>query len=271
MNHPTWTSLGLALATCACSSTSDSRPTAAQYDDTAQAVAATTASKRPSSARAATANATDDSSGDLATMSDTLTLSAGALPLGMSLGTNGHFQGSHLGLACDYALMCKSSSGASVSCGATADQAAVEVAWSGTLSTGPVTAQVARTGNWTVTGLHSGVASFSGRSTFSFAAAIQSIFRPSASAMYSFDASATYHAVELDSATHEAVGGSIDYDIHAEDEATGGAGSASTAASFEVHGELTFQANHAARLVLDGDQYYALDTETGVVVRVAAP
>jgi hypothetical protein len=78
-------------------------------------------------------------------------------------------------------------------------------------------------------------------------------------------------AVELDTATHAAVGGSIDYDIHAEDEVTGGTGSASTSASFEVHGELTLQADHAAQLVLDGDQYYALNTETGVVVRVAAP
>lgn len=271
MKHLTWTSLGLAVAACACSSTSDSRPTAAQYDDTAQAVAATAASMRPSSARAATANATDDSSGDLVTMSDTLSLSAGTLPLGLSLGTNGHFQGSHLGLACDYALMCKSSSGSSVSCGATADQAAVEVAWSGTLGTEPLTAQVVRTGNWTVTGLRSGVASFSGQSTFSFAAAIQSSFRPSASAMYSFDASATYRAARLDTATHEAVGGSIDYDIHAEDAVTSGTGSASTSASFEVHGVLTFQADHAAQLVLDGDQYYALNTETGVIVRVAAP
>lgn len=34
---------------------------------------------------------------------------------------------------------------------------------------------------------------------------------------------------------------------------------------------MTVQADHAAQLVLDGDQYYALDTETGVVVRVAGP
>jgi hypothetical protein len=261
------TSLTLALSLAACSSSSTTKPTAAQYDDTAQAVAASASSRKASGLRSAAAG-DDDQGGDLATMSDTLMLSAGTLPLGISLSGDGHFEGSRLGLACNYAVTCKAASGATVTCGVAADQATVDVMWSGTLTSAAVTASVTRTGTWTVTGLHGATASISGDGEFSFNATLQSVFRPSASASFAFDASATYHAVQLSTSTHAAVGGSIDYEIHATEAAT--TASASSSVKFDVQAELTFHADSTATLVLDGDQRYTLNTETGVVVRASA-
>ena len=130
-----------------------SPPTPEQYDDTAQAIASATA---PSGG-----------GGDVASMTDTVTISLGAMPSGFSLMGNGHFHGSRLGLDYDYAITCKNVAGAVGLCGPTTDQATVDVSWSGNLDTANVDASVTRNGSWSVSGLQSDTATFNGDSSFS--------------------------------------------------------------------------------------------------------
>jgi hypothetical protein len=249
------TLLSLVLAAAACSSSS--QPTREEYDDTAQAIASTTA----------TSNGGSSGGGDVASMADTVSLSLGVVPQGISLMGDGHFQGTRLGVDYNYSLTCKTAAGIAGACGPTTDQATVQVAWSGNLTSTAVDASVTRTGSWTVTGLQSTTATFAGDSTFSFDATLRSIFRPGVTATYNFDASASYDAVKIAMQQRQVIDGSATFDLTAHHTVTG-AGSNNVDASFEVHAQVTFHADHTADLVLDGSQHYTLDLTTGAVVRV---
>ena len=249
MNRITWIILGSSLVAC---SSSSSPPTPEQYDDTAQAIASATA---PSGG-----------GGDVASMTDTVTISLGAMPSGFSLSGNGHFQGSRLGLDYDYAITCKNVAGTVGLCGATTDQAAVDVSWSGNLDTANVDASVSRDGSWKVTGLQSDTATFSGDSSFSFDATLQSIFRPGVTATYTFDASASYHNIHISTQQRQIIDGSATFDLSAHHQVTG-AGANNVDASFDVHAEITFHADRTADLVLDGSQHYSLNLTNGGVAR----
>ena len=250
MNRITWIILGSSLVAC---SSSSSPPTREQYDDTAQAIASATA---PSGG-----------GGDVASMTDTVTISLGAMPSGFSLSGNGHFQGSRLGLDYDYAITCKNVAGTVGLCGPATDQASVDVSWSGNLDTANVDASVSRDGSWSVTGLQSDTATFSGDSSFSFDATLQSIFRPGVTATYTFDANASYHNIHISTQQRQIIDGSATFDLSAHHQVTG-AGANNVDASFDVHAEITFHADRTADLVLDGSQHYSLNLSTGVVVRI---
>jgi len=255
MNRITLITLSLGLATTACSSSS--KPTSAEYDDTAQAIASTTS----------TSNGDSASGGDVASMADAVSLSLGVVPTGISVMGDGHFQGSRLGVTYNYSLTCKTAAGVTAPCGPTTDQATVNVAWSGNLTSTAVDASVNRTGSWTITGLQGATATFSGDSTLSVDATLRSIFRQGVTATYSFDASASYDAVKISTHEHQVIDGSASFDVTAHHKVTG-TGSGDVDASFEVHAQITFHADHTADLVLDGSQHYSLNLATGVVVRV---
>jgi len=246
------TLLPLALSIAACSTSTP--PTRAQYDDTAQALASTTA--------------TSGGGGDVGSMADSVTIAQGAMPTGFTLLGDGHVQGTHLGLDYSYDIVCKTVAGAVGPCSATTDQASVDVAWSGSLATTYVDASVTRDGSWSVTGLQSDTATFSGKGTFSFDATVRSIFRPGAQATYAFDASAAYDAIQIATQARQVIGGSASFDLSAHAQVTG-AGASNTDASFDIHAQITFHADHTADLVLDGSQHYALDLTTGGVIRVS--
>lgn len=249
MNRITLLPLALSIAACSSSST----PTRAQYDDTAQAIASTTA--------------TGGGGGDVGSMADSVTIAQGTMPTGFTLMGDGHFQGTHLGLDYSYSIVCKSVAGVVGPCGLTTDQATVDVAWSGNLNTASVDASVSRNGSWSLTGLQSDTATFSGNSTLSFDATVRSIFRPGAMATYMFDASASYDAIRISTQQRQIIDGSASFDVSAHAQVTG-AGSNNSDASFEIHAQITFHADHTADLVLDGSQHYSLDLTTGGVVRV---
>lgn len=254
MNRITLLTLGLATAAC---SSSTNQPTPAEYDDTAQAIASTTS----------TSSGGTSSGGDVASMADTVSLALGVLPQGISLMGDGHFHGTRLGVDYNYSLTCKTVAGIAAACGPTTDQATVQVAWSGNLTSTSVDASVTRSGSWTITGLQSTTATFSGDSTFSFDATLRSIFRPGVTATYTFDASASYNAVKIAMQQRQVIDGSASFDLTAHHTVTG-AGSNNVDASFEVKAQITFHADHTAALVLDGNQHYSLDLTTGIVVRV---
>lgn len=248
MNRITLITLGLSIAACS----SSDPPTREQYDATAQAIAMNTA--------------TSGGGGDVASMSDSVTIAQGATLDGFSLSGDGHFQGSRLGLDYSYAITCKNAAGVVGLCSAaTTDQATVQVSWSGNLTTPNLQASVTRNGSWSITGLQSDTATFSGDSTLSLDTTVHA--DSGATASYMFDASASYDAVQIATQDRRVVGGSASFDVTAHAQVTGTGGN-NTDKSFEVHAEITFHADHTADLVLDASQHYSLDLTTGLVVRV---
>jgi hypothetical protein len=248
MNRITFVTLGAALAAC---SSSSSSATPEQYDATAQAIATTTAN--------------GGSGGDVASMSDSVNIALGTVPLGFSLQGAGHFQGTRLGLAYNYAITCKSLVGATLAvCDHTTNEATVDVSWSGSFSSGGLDATTMRDGTWTVTGLQTDTATFSGDSNLSFDVTLTSALR---TATYSFDASASYDAVRISTLARQVIDGSASFDLTAHSTVTG-AGTGNASASFGVHAAITFHADHTATLMLDGTQHYTIDLTTGAVVRV---
>lgn len=250
MNRITWITLVSALTLGACSSSNQASPE--EYDDTAQAIGGTVA--------------TGGGGGDVASMTDSVKIALGAMPGGFALAGDGHIQGSRLGLDYSYAITCKNLAGTVGLCGPTTDQATVDVSWSGNLDTANVDASVSRDGSWSVTGLQSDTATFSGNSSFSFDATLQSIFRPGVTATYTFDASASYNNIHVSTQQHQIIDGSATFDLSAHHQVTG-AGANNVDASFDVHAQITFHADRTADLVLDGSRHYSLNLATGGVAR----
>lgn len=247
--------LGVGMVAAGCSS-SNSKPTAEEYDDTAQAIASTTA----------TSNGGSSGGGDVVSLSDSAQLALGVTPAGLTLSAGGHFDGSKLGLDYSYTLTC-TTAGAKAPCGPTTDSATADVKWSGNLNTDVVTASVTRDGMWTLSGLQTSTISFSGDSSFTFDATLHSIFRPGVTATYNFDTSAHYDAIKIDKGSHAVIAGSASFDVSAKHMVTGTNNNVD--ASFSVNAELTFNSDGTASLVLDGTQHYTVHLDTGVVVKVA--
>ncbi|MBC7978627.1 MAG: hypothetical protein H7138_26880 [Myxococcales bacterium] len=242
--------LGTSLLGC---SDSNTKPTPEQYDDTAQAIASQTS--------------TSGGGGDVASMSDSVNIALGNMPLGFALTANGEYRGSRLGVDFSYAINCKNLAGVSLGiCDATTNEASVDVNWSGELDSPNLDASVSRDGSWKVTGLQTNTATFTGDGQFSFDATVRSIFRPGVSASYEFDASASYEAVKITTNDRKVVDGSASFDLHARAMTTGTNNDVD--AEFDVAADLTFHADHTATLVLDGSLNYSLNLDTGVVVRV---
>jgi hypothetical protein len=244
----------LFAAACSTSSTGTSNDdlTAEDYDDTAQAVSS--------------AAAGDGNGGDLAAMSDSANIALGVLPLGFTLNGSGEINGNRLGVSYNFSIRCEDANGDALSpCDERTDSADVEVAWSGTLDTSHFDASVERDGSWSISGLQSNVVTFDGDSSFSYDATLLSIFRPGAQSSFSFDASASYDAVAIDGATHDAIDGTASFSIDARKIVTGTSNDVDK--SFSVDATIEFHANRTATLTLDGDHVYTLNTATGVVVR----
>jgi hypothetical protein len=246
----TFVSLSSSLLGCSSDST---KPTDEQYDDTAQAIGSQTA--------------TSGGGGDVASMSDSVNIALGTMPLGFALSGNGHFQGSRLGVTFDYAISCKNLAGLALgTCDATTNDATVDVSWSGNFASPNLDASVTRDGSWAVTGLQTDTATFSGDGSFTFDATLRSIFRPGVTATYNFDASASYTAVKITTADRKVVNGSASFDLTAHHMVTGTTNNVD--ATFDVHAVVTFHADHTATLVLDGSRTYTLDLTSGVVAHV---
>lgn len=252
MNRMTLITLFGATAV-ACSSSR--QPTREEYDDTAQAIAATTA--------------TGSGGGDVASMADSVTIALGGMPAGFALSADGHFRGSRLGVDYSYSISCKNLAGATLAvCDRTTNEATVDVSWSGNLDTQNVDASVTRNGSWTLTGLQTDTATFSGDSSFSFDLTLLSIFRPGVTSTYELDASASYDAIRISTVQRQIIDGSASFDVSAHHTVTGGRNDVD--ASFEIHADITFNADHTATLVLDGSQHYTVNLSTGTVARTGA-
>lgn len=195
-----------AFAACSSSSspaTTTSGPaTAEDYDDTAQAI----------STMAMTGGG--GGGGDVGSFGDAVMVSRGAMPFGLGLKGDGRIHGNRQGLDYSYTAVCKDATGAALTkCDKTTDQAQIDVSWSGSLKTPSFSADVARKGSWTITGLQSDTASLSGDSSFTLDTTMTSIFRGGATSTLSIDASAMYNAIQIAMQSHQPVGGSAAFSL----------------------------------------------------------
>jgi hypothetical protein len=248
--------LALAVAATGCSSNGGSSKsttpaTADDYDDVAQAMSAVVA--------------TTGGGGEVGSLADSVDLSVGVMPLGVTLGANGEFAGNRVGLAYQYKLTCTDATGAKLgACNTTTDKADVNVDWSGNLTIPTFSAMVTRQGDWSLSGLQTDTVTFAGSGTFSFDAAFQSAFRP-AMVQFHLDYDATYDAITMEKALHVLTGGAVHYTVKAERIVATDA--KNSAANFDMDTALTFGANGAASLTLDGSHHYTVNTVSGAVVR----
>lgn len=250
MNRTYFILLSAFVAACSSSDTS-TKPTTAQYDDTAQAIASTTASSGSGNAGAAAAG------GDVVSMSLAVAIALGETPPGFAVLGDGHMQGSRLGVDYSYMMSCKTAAGVVALCGPTTAQATVDVTWSGMQSSEHADATVSRSGTWEVRDLQSGVATLSGDSTFTVDASLRSVFRPSATARFSFEAQASYMNVFVSTEQHRVLDGMASFAISATE----------GSAKFEAKAEVTFFADQTADLWIDETEHYTIDVEAGAVAR----
>jgi hypothetical protein len=296
MNRISVITLISALGACSTSPASQTSQTKTveDYQDTAQAVG--------------TMTMTGGGGGDVGSMGDAFMLSRGELPFGFGLGLGGdrHVHGNRLGVDYSYTAVCKDAAGAELAkCDRTADQAQIDVSWSGSLKTPNLDAEVSRTGSWTLTGLQSDTASLSGNSSFSLDSTLTSIFRQGVTSTLTVDASAMYSAIQIATKKRQVVGGSATFSLMLHRTVTGtgnGSGSGSGSGSgggsgsgsdddggkyhdgkrhdeaghdidktFAVTATITFHADHTADLVIDGTEFFLVDLDTGRITRQPAP
>lgn len=206
--------------------------------------------------------ATPGGGGESGAFHDALTLSTeGELETGS--GSGGIAIVIRAGLSYEYSAACFSADGtAQEACDETTDSATVEVNWSGELDTLSYDASIVRAGEWSISGLQGETATLSGSGSFEVSSEFQSLYRDEIRSMhFSYDAS---YDVQLDTATHRAVGGTIRYNIDGERFVQRGSNERDL--EFSVDAEISFAADGTATLVLDGAHSYTIDVATGVVV-----
>lgn len=267
MTRITLITLGLSLTACAASpssSTTTTPATSADYDDVAQTIASSTVTGSGGSG----SDAGSLGAGDAIAIRDAVSLARGSMPLGFLRDHDGdehHFHGDHMGLGNAFTITCKDAAGAvQTACDKTTDSATVELKMTGNLMTPNFTASIDREGTWTITGLTTATATLDGSASFSLDTSIKSIFHMGVTSTLMFDNTAAYKAITVTTADREITGGSASFEVKAHRTVTGTAnGSNDVDKSFDVHAELTFNADHTATLVLDGMHTFTIDLHSG--------
>ena len=249
---------GLSLAACSSMSSSTPQPaTSADYEDTAQTIASSTAMEH--------GGAVDG--GDIIAMSDAVSIALGRMPLGFVLGRDGHIHGNRMGIDNSFAITCKDAAGTALAtCDKTTDSATVVLKWTGSVQTPNFSSSVDREGTWTITGLQSATATVNGDSSFSLDTTLTSIFHQGVTSTATFDFTASYDAIQIATQPREITGGSASFEVKAHRTVTGTAmGSNDVDKSFDIHAVLTFNGDRTATLVLDGTQTFTIDLRSGRV------
>jgi hypothetical protein len=258
MKRITLITLGFSIAACA-SSPATSPATTQDYEDTAQTIAAATA----------TSSGASVGGGEVVAMADSVSLALGRMPLGFLRGGDGRFHGTHMGLDHAFTITCKDAAGAALTaCGRTTDSATVEVKFTGDIKTPSFSASVDREGTWTVTGLQSATATLNGSSSFSLDTSITSVFHQGVTSTLTFDTTADYKDITISTQERQVTGGTATFEIKAHRTVTGTPmGSHDVDKSFDINAVLTFNGDHTATLVLDGMQTFKIDLTTGKVTK----
>jgi len=101
-------------------------------------------------------------------------------------------------------------------------------------------------------------------SSFSLDTTMTSIFHQGVTSTYTFDTTATYKAIQVATQERQPSGGSVSFEVKAHRTVTGTPmGAKDVDKSFDIHAELTFNADHTATLVLDGTQTFTINLADG--------
>ncbi|ACY16169.1 hypothetical protein [Haliangium ochraceum] len=169
----------------------------------------------------------------------------------------------HAGVSYEYRLDCYDAAGAlQDACGADTDSAEASVDWSGELDTPSYDASIMRVGDWSLSGLQSDTAVFSGTGSFDIETSFSAMYRDVERTLsLSYDAS--YDDITIDIASRRVTGGAIHYNIDGAryDER----GARTKEIEFAVTADLSFTGDGEALLVLDGSRSYVVDLDTGAV------
>jgi len=190
-----------------------------------------------------------------------LDLATGIVPPGITIDGLGKFSGDHGGLTFNGTITCTDAgTDKPAPCSATTATATVDGSWSGQLQTPRVTISATRTGTWTVSGLQTSTVTINGTShvdlTSQFASASDKNHKNLGLAI-----DATYEAVTIDRTSDFATGGDIQYAITGQRTHT--TPGLDTSQTFTVDATLTFHPDHAATLVIDGNDKFDVDLDTG--------
>jgi hypothetical protein len=238
-----------ALAGC-----SADKPTENDYDSVAQALGGTAA--------------TNDGGGEIGTMIDVSAIATGSPRIGINLDASGSFSGTRLGVTYDYDVTCANTAGQPLDpCSSASDSAEVNVKWSGELTTAVLSGSVSRTGMIKLTNLQAGPVTIVGKGNLTVDAHFDALLRD-ATRDYHLSYEADYRDVRVQRTPAKVLGGSIHYALDVERKATNG--DRESSASFTIDAELAFDTTGGARLTLDGDHSYVVNTGTGAVVNVNA-
>jgi hypothetical protein len=232
----------LALAATGCQKSDE--PTQQDYNDVAASVGTLVAG------------------GELTSIQDSVGTTQGETPTGLTGNGSGQFEGTRGGLRYSYEVTCTGADGVTMAvCDATTDSASLIVDWSGNYDGDYWQFEISRTGEWSVTGLQSDVAVFTGEGTFDVSSASQSL---DGQRQRSFElAYAGSYDIQWDMVAERVIEGTITYDVHAERHVDGAA--ADRDAVFDISAEVTFDGSSIARLVLDGSHSYEINIDTGFV------
>lgn len=262
MKRITLITFGFSIAACSTSMPSQTSPaTTADYEDTAQTIASSTV----------TGSSGGVGGGDAIAIADAISIARGVLPFGFLRDADGHVRGNRMGVDNSFMVTCKDAAGTvQAACDKTTDSATVQIKWTGSLQTPNLTASVDREGMWTITGLQSATATLDGTSSFALDTSLMSIFHQGVTSTFTFDATASYDAIQIATADRQITGGSASFEVKAHRTVTGTAmGKNDVDKSFDVHADLTFNADHTATLVLDGMHTFTIDLRTGKLTRVS--
>jgi hypothetical protein len=232
----------LALAATGCQKSDE--PTQQDYNDVAASVGTLVAG------------------GELTSIQDSVGTTQGETPTGLTGNGSGQFEGTRGGLRYSYEVTCTGADGVTMAvCDATTDSASLIVDWSGNYDGDYWQFEISRNGEWSVTGLQSDVAVFTGEGTFDVSSASQSL---DGQRQRSFELSyAGSYDIQWDMVAERVIEGAITYDVHAERHVDGAA--ADRDAVFDISAEVTFDGSSIARLVLDGSHSYEINIDTGFV------
>lgn len=248
VKHTWWVCCSAVLFGIAACSNTD-KPTADDYDGVAQALGSVTA--------------TDQGGGEVGTLVDVSVIASGSPRTGIDLMASGELSGIKAGVTYDYDVTCADSAGAKLdSCTNASDSAEVNVKWSGELTTSILSGMVSRTGMIKLSKIQSGSVTVAGTGNLTIDAEFKAILRD-ATRDYHLAYAAKYEDVQVDRAQQKVTGGSIHYALDVERHAMDAKRTSS--ATFEITADLVFNADGSAKLTLDGDHTYNVNTTTGAV------
>ena len=241
----------LALAGCL---QQDDALTDEDYDDVAVAVGSLVA---------------NPSGGELGSFQDSLDMTQSSKDANAVEGASGHEVIIRAGLTYEYFVDCLDAAGTvqSVCDAATTDSAALAVSWSGSLELPTYQGSIARTGEWTLSGLQSGTAELNGQGNFDLESHFQAIYRPVTKDLV-LSYQANYNAVQIDMASRTVQSGDITYQISGSRSVT--RGDVNRSGEFSLVADVSFDGAGNATLVLDGTRSYTINLSTGAVASTDA-